>query len=496
MTQPNNHHAGPRPLQRGWDESPAATSSSPRRGPHTEEPGDQGQNAGGLPGTESHETSSRAASGPWPQPSDGAALPFDLPWALPHQMSTPDPADITRSMVNTPEPLDTPHVRASSADGPSPSAPAVPTQLPVPPPAPLSVLFPGPTSAFEPPPGPAPYSTQGRIGPLPSTGTADALSHDLLVRSRSDRPTEGWRAAVYSATGGRFNPGLSRDEQQRRLWLNRIRAQLPGCHEITVASMKGGVGKTTMSTLLGLVLAEYRGDRVIALDANPDAGTLADRVLGHSVNYTVRDLLNNLDTIESLTDIARYTNLAGRLQVLASEQDPAMSESFNRNEYEAVTQVLRRFYNIIITDSGTGLLHSAMHGALASAKTLVIVGAPTVDAASRASKTLDWLMAHGHRDLVANAVVALSCDRFSRDIDRDAVSAHFESRCRAVVQLPMDPHLATGGHIQLGHLRPATRDAALALGAAVADAFGMSRVPSGQELSADTEAPAHVRTPG
>jgi MinD-like ATPase involved in chromosome partitioning or flagellar assembly len=307
-----------------------------------------------------------------------------------------------------------------------------------------------------------------------SSGTADVLTHDMLVRSRGDRPTAGWRAALYSATGGRVNPGLSRPEQQRRGWLTRITAQLPGCHEITVASMKGGVGKTTMATLLGLVLAEHRGDRVIALDANPDAGTLADRVLGHSVNYTVRDLLNNLDTIESLTDIARYTNLAGRLQVLASEQDPAMSESFNRDEYEAVTRVLRLFYNIIITDSGTGLLHSAMHGALASTKTLVIVGAPTVDAASRASKTLDWLMAHGHRDLVADAVVVLSCDRFSRDIDRAAVGAHFESRCRAVVQIPMDPHLATGGHIELRHLRPATRDAALALGAAVADAFGVA----------------------
>jgi MinD-like ATPase involved in chromosome partitioning or flagellar assembly len=74
----------------------------------------------------------------------------------------------------------------------------------------------------------------------------------------------------------------------------------------------------------------------------------------------VGDLIRTLETIHSLTDVATHTSLAGRLQVLASEQDPATSESFNRDEYVAVTDVLKLFYNIIITDSGTGLLHSAM----------------------------------------------------------------------------------------------------------------------------------------
>jgi MinD-like ATPase involved in chromosome partitioning or flagellar assembly len=93
-----------------------------------------------------------------------------------------------------------------------------------------------------------------------------------------------------------------------------------------------------------------------------------------------------------LTAVSHYTSLAGRLQVLASEQDPAMSEAFSRGEYERICAVLARFYNIIITDSGTGLVHSAMEGTLALADSLVVVGAPTVDGASRASKTLDWLV--------------------------------------------------------------------------------------------------------
>jgi MinD-like ATPase involved in chromosome partitioning or flagellar assembly len=222
--------------------------------------------------------------------------------------------------------------------------------------------------------------------------------------------------------------------------------------------------------VLGLTLAEHRGDRVVALDANPDAGTLADRLTGE-IGVTVRQMFENIDTIDSLTAVSHYTSLAGRLQVLASEQDPAMSEAFNREEYEQICAVLSRFFNIIITDSGTGLVHSAMEGTLALADTLVVVGAPTVDGASRASKTLDWLVMHGYAEQVADAVVVLSCDRVSPEIDRQRVRDHFRSRVRGVVEIPYDPHLATGGRIDLGLLREGTRSAFLELGAVIADRF-------------------------
>ena len=302
------------------------------------------------------------------------------------------------------------------------------------------------------------------------TGSAADLSEDMIVRSRAERPSQGWRGAVFSASGGRINPGVSEEEAARNVLLRRIRRHLPGAHQIAVSSLKGGVGKTTVSAVLGLTLAEYRGDRVVALDANPDAGTLADRLTGE-IGVTVRQMLDNIDSIDSLTAVSHYTSLAGRLQVLASEQDPAMSEAFNRGEYEQICAVLARFYNIIITDSGTGLVHSAMEGTLALADSLVVVGAPTVDGASRASKTLDWLVAHGYAEQVADAVVVLCCDRVSPEIDRERVRAHFLARCRAVVEIPYDPHLATGGRLDLGAMREETQLAFLELGALIADEF-------------------------
>ncbi|WP_338051520.1 MinD/ParA family protein [Pseudonocardia acidicola] len=331
---------------------------------------------------------------------------------------------------------------------------------------------PTPAPARESRPTPAP----SRPRPRPDAATAAELTEDAIVRFRGDRPTQGWRGTLYGLTGGLINPGIGPVERARQEQLRRIRRPLPGSHQIAVSSIKGGVGKTSVAACLGLVLAENRGDRVIALDANPDAGTLADR-LTSEVSVTVRHLLDNIEATHSLTDVARYTSLAGRLQVLASEQDPAMSEAFNREEYERVCEVLTRFYNIVITDSGTGLVHSAMEGTLALADSLVVVGAPTVDGASRASKTLDWLIAHGHAARVANAVVVLSCDRVSREVDRARVREHFEARCRAVVEVPHDPHLATGGRIELSRLKPATHDAFLELAAHLADEFGAGQRP-------------------
>ncbi|ANY07708.1 MinD/ParA family ATP-binding protein [Pseudonocardia sp. HH130630-07] len=298
-----------------------------------------------------------------------------------------------------------------------------------------------------------------------------------LVPVRSSPPKEGWRAVVYRATRGRWNPGLSEAEARLRGQLQKIRTPLPGPHSVVVGSIKGGIGKTTVSSLLGLALAEHRGDRVIAVDANPDAGTLGDRLVGEepASKTTVRDLLDNIAQVRSSTQLAGYTHLAGRLQVLTSEQEPELSEMFSAADYESVLRLLARFYEAIITDSGTGVVHSAMQGSLAHADSLVIVGAPTQDGASRASRTLQWLATHGYRELAEDAVVVLSCDRHSPYVNESIVRDHFRARCRAVIELPADQHLSTGGLIDLEALHPATRDAALELAATVADGFHSSR---------------------
>ena len=173
-----------------------------------------------------------------------------------------------------------------------------------------------------------------------------------------------------------------------------------------------------------------------------------------------------------------YTSQSSsRLEVLASDRDPAVSEAFSEDDYRTVAHVLEHFYSICLTDCGTGLLHSAMAGVLGLANQLVLVSSPSVDGARSASATLDWLEAHHYGDLVRSGVVVLSMvrSRSRSTVDLDRLQAHFESRCRAVVRIPYDPHLEEGAEVELDQLSQATQEAYLVLAATVGDGFAWPR---------------------
>jgi len=325
-----------------------------------------------------------------------------------------------------------------------------------------------PVPAEEPgPPSPEPPHWQ-------QAETADSLTTDLLLPGRHAAPPSGWRRAVYQVTGGLVRPQLSAAEMRRRELVARACTPVAGGHyRVAVLSLKGGVGKTTTVMGLGSTLASLRGDRVIAVDANPDRGTLSDK-LRLETAATVRDLLNEREQIQRYADVRAFTTQApSRLEVLASDRDPTVSVAFSDQDYEDVSQVLEHYYSICITDCGTGLLHSAMAGVLRLADQIVLVSTPSVDGARSASATLDWLQAHGYGDLVRDGVVVLAVvrPRSKSTIDLGRLEQHFATRCRAVVRVPYDAHLEEGAEVELDQLSKATADAYLALAAEVGDGF-------------------------
>ncbi|GAA4573438.1 MinD/ParA family ATP-binding protein [Planotetraspora kaengkrachanensis] len=322
-------------------------------------------------------------------------------------------------------------------------------------------------------PPPAAFSAPSR----PASGTkpsADSLDPDSLLKGRRNAPKGGWRRLVYKASAGWIKPGEPSEVRRRRELINRARTPVAtGHHRVAVLSLKGGVGKTTTTVGLGATLAQVRGDRVIAVDANPDRGTLSDKV-ELETSATVRDLLNERGQIKRYVDIRAFTSQApSRLEILASDRDPSVSEAFSAKDYAAVSQVLENFYSICITDCGTGLLHSAMSGVLGLADQIVLISSPSVDGARAASATLDWLEAHNYGDLVRAATVVLCSvrPRSKSTVDLDRLEAHFSARCRAVIRVPYDPHLEEGAEIDLERLQEATREAYLKLAASVGDAF-------------------------
>ncbi|GAA1267728.1 hypothetical protein Psi02_09570 [Planotetraspora silvatica] len=323
------------------------------------------------------------------------------------------------------------------------------------------------------PPPPAAFNVPSRsvAGNKPSADSLDPVS---LLKGRRNAPKGGWRRLVYKASAGWIKPGEPSEVRRRRELVNRARTPVAtGHHRVAVLSLKGGVGKTTTTVGLGATLAQVRGDRVIAVDANPDRGTLSDKVELETA-ATVRDLLNERGQIKRYVDIRAFTSQApSRLEILASDRDPSVSEAFSAKDYAAVSQVLENFYSICITDCGTGLLHSAMSGVLGLADQIVLISSPSVDGARAASATLDWLEAHNYGDLVRAATVVLCSvrPRSKSTVDLDRLEAHFTARCRAVIRVPYDPHLEEGAEIDLERLQEATREAYLKLAASVGDGF-------------------------
>ncbi|HYQ65685.1 MinD/ParA family ATP-binding protein [Actinophytocola sp.] len=298
------------------------------------------------------------------------------------------------------------------------------------------------------------------------------LSSQKLIKQQKRPPQSGWRKAVFVASGRLINVGESPNETHRRELITRVNQPLRGCYKIAMLSLKGGVGKTTTTTTLGSTFASLRGDRVIAVDANPDRGTLSQKI-PLETTATVRHLLRDVDNIKRYSDIRAYTSQGpSRLEVLASEQDPAVSEAFSEDDYRRTVTLLEHFYNIVLTDCGTGLMHSAMKGVLDLADSLVVVSSGSVDGARSASATLDWLDAHGYRDLVARSVAVINSVRpQAGSVDLDKLAQHFGARCRAVCRIPFDPHLEEGAEIELDRLSAPTRLALLELAATVADGF-------------------------
>jgi MinD-like ATPase involved in chromosome partitioning or flagellar assembly len=308
--------------------------------------------------------------------------------------------------------------------------------------------------------------------------TSDSLTTESLLHDKRSAAGSGWRHRISRVTGGLLRLGESAADMRRRDLINRVRTPVAGGHHrVAVLSLKGGVGKTTTAVGLGATFATLRGDRVIAVDANPDRGTLSDKVRLETA-ATVRDLLNERDQIRRYADVRAFTTQApSRLEVLASDRDPAVSVAFSADDYCDAARVLEHFYSICLTDCGTGLLHSAMSGVLALADQIVVVSSPSVDGARSASATLDWLEAHNCGDLVRNGVVVLSTIRpkSKSTVDLDRLEQHFAARCRAVARIPYDAHLEEGAEVDLELLSAETADAYLTLAALVGDGLAWPR---------------------
>jgi hypothetical protein len=157
---------------------------------------------------------------------------------------------------------------------------------------------------------PAPVSTFH--GAHPPVGL---LTLDYLNIERKRLPARnGWRAMLYKAT--RINLGPGKDENYELSLRGRVNRILRTTFPIAILNLKGGVGKTVVCETLGSTFADARGDRVINVDLDADAGNLIDRH-GRQSSLSLLDLASDTSVARYL-DVRAHTSMNdSRLEVLA-----------------------------------------------------------------------------------------------------------------------------------------------------------------------------------
>lgn len=246
----------------------------------------------------------------------------------------------------------------------------------------------------------------------------------------------------------RTQPGLV--DRWRRSWrethyLHRLDhiitdMQLERCATIAVVSPKGGVGKTTLTILLGTLLAHLRRDRIVAIDTNPDFGSLG-RTLTPDHAVFVDDLIQLMDrtplTVPALD--AKLGRAAHGLMVLPAPTDPGRMARLNESEYTRVVRRLQELVGAIVLDCGTGLQDPASRAARATADQLVLVTDAEPSTASLVAEAARLLRTEGSPPiwLVVNK---MSRQRKNR-LDLQALG-QLVPEARGLLVVPEDPTTA------------------------------------------------------
>jgi MinD-like ATPase involved in chromosome partitioning or flagellar assembly len=216
----------------------------------------------------------------------------------------------------------------------------------------------------------------------PVPGTAVSPLHLAMPEGGSpvERARRSWRGSAYNH---RLDDLIQAPRLRR-------------CVTIAVVSPKGGVGKTTITALLGGIFAMLRRDRIVAVDTNPDFGSLG-RSLVPTHGVFVDDLLEVLDSPE-LTATELDAHLARGphgLMIVPAPTDPARMARLDQVAYTRVIRALQEMVGMVLLDCGTGMHEPALRSALETADQLVLVSDADPATASLVAEAAMYLRSTG-----------------------------------------------------------------------------------------------------
>lgn len=319
-----------------------------------------------------------------------------------------------------------------------------------------------PTEAQRPTIRVRPRDTQPPLGEsLEERRSANDLI-EQLANHNPPRATKGWRALFG------LKPSTKEMDEARDLAV--IKTQFRRPVTVLVANPKGGSGKTPTSVLLGGAFGLNRGGGVVVWDNNELRGTLPDRTFSpHRRN--IHDLLTSLEQLRwstsQFTDLIHFLNHQdnGNYYTLGSAQDAG--HVVTGQSFRQVHELFARYFQIIIVDTGNNEAAPNWTAAAGEADCLVVPTKWRKDSLIPAARMLESLQDTNPELLQRTVIAATNGPQDIQQDARDSGSSWFGSN-HPIVDIPVDPHIATGGVIDHSLLSEETHRAGLRLAAEVA----------------------------
>jgi MinD-like ATPase involved in chromosome partitioning or flagellar assembly len=256
---------------------------------------------------------------------------------------------------------------------------------------------------------------------------------------------------------------------------------------VVVLGCTVGAGQTVTALMLADLLAGLRAEPVAALDLNPGPASLTELagVPAITVSALIADRAPGAHAAHRGPAGQAWSNRTrSRLDVICqdAEADADGGAAMPGLQFERLAGVLASRYTLTLADPGA----PSVAKLLAEAGQLVLVAPASPDAARAVSMTCEWLSGHGHAALAKHSIAVLN--GVSQRSVRHAEQAELvlRGRCRAIVRVPWDDHLAepqpvrgirdsleaADGQARLARLRPAVLQAYTALAGVLVSSLG------------------------
>lgn len=142
---------------------------------------------------------------------------------------------------------------------------------------------------------------------------------------------------------------------------------------VTVASPKGGVGKTTVATNLAVGLAQLAPERVVLVDLDIHFGDVAS-ALNLAPVYSLPDAVRPATAGDALALKSYLTRHETGLWVVPGSDSPAAADSVTADDASVLLKALAQSFDYVVVDTAPGLSEHTLAALDLTAELVLVTG--------------------------------------------------------------------------------------------------------------------------